>query len=91
MIADLTGTETVSRGAGRIIDGWLRSGRNQAIVSAATIMETPVRALDRLPPEGEAIVTFFEQWPNLTVVDVDTLVARAAAGLLDGASRRRLP
>jgi predicted nucleic acid-binding protein len=81
VIAYLTGTEDVSPGAARIVDGWLRAGRNQAIVSAVTVMETLVRALGRQPPEDEGIVTFFGQWPNLTVVAVDTLVARAAAGV----------
>jgi predicted nucleic acid-binding protein len=79
VIAYLTGGEAVSLGSATIIDRWLRSGRNQAIVSAVSVMETLVRALGRTPPEDEAILTFFAQWPNLTVAAVDTRVARAAA------------
>jgi predicted nucleic acid-binding protein len=81
VIAYLTGGEPVSAGAARIVDGWLRSGRNEALVSAVTVMETLVRAMGRQPPEDAAIMTFLEQWPNLAIVPVDATVARAAAGV----------
>lgn len=81
VIAYLTGDEPVSPGAARIVDGWLRAGRNEAVVSAVTVMESLVRAAGRRPPEDAGIVTFFEQWPNLLMVPVDLSVARAAASL----------
>jgi len=80
-IAYLTGDELVSAGAARIVDGWLRSGRNEAVVSAVTVTETLVRAMGRRPPVDAAIMTFFEQWPNLAIAPVDATVARAAAGV----------
>jgi predicted nucleic acid-binding protein len=81
LIAYFTGGEATSGAAARIVDGWLRAGRNEAIVSAVSVMECLVRAA-RLPgSDVDALATFFEHWPNLAVVDVDTAIARSAATL----------
>ena len=79
LIAYFTAGEATSACAARIVDGWLRAGRNEAIVSAVSVMECLVRAARMPGSDVDALATFFEHWPNLAVVDVDTAIARSAA------------
>jgi predicted nucleic acid-binding protein len=79
LIAYFTGGEATSRAAARIVDGWLRAGRNAAFVSAVSVMECLVRAARSPGSDADALATFFEHWPNLSVVDVNTAIARSAA------------
>jgi predicted nucleic acid-binding protein len=64
-----------------LIDDFIRSGRNAAIVSAVTAMEVLVRPLRVAPAGAIHVHDFLTHTPNLTLVSVDLSVAREAASL----------
>jgi predicted nucleic acid-binding protein len=73
--------EAVSLVAGKIVDDFVQTGRNFALVSTITAMELFVRPL-RVAPQGFPHVhTFLTHWPNLSLRDVDLQVAQEAATL----------
>lgn len=65
-----------------VIDDWVRSGRNGAIVSMVTVMEVLVRPLEVGPGEGyDHVMDFLQRFPNLQAKAVDVVVAHEAATL----------
>ncbi len=64
-----------------LVDGFVQSGRNVAVVSPVTAMELLVRPL-RVAPKGAVhIHDFLTHWPNLTLLPIDLHVAQEAASL----------
>ena len=65
-----------------VVDDWVRSGRNHAIVSMVTVMEVLVRPLEVGPGEEyEHVLDFLQRFPNLQAKPVDLPVAHEAASL----------
>lgn len=65
-----------------VIDDWVRSGRNSAIVSMLTVMEVLVRPLGVGPGEEyDHVMDFLQRFPNLKGQPVDLVVAQEAASL----------
>lgn len=65
-----------------VIDDWVRSGRNAAIVSMVTVMEVLVRPLEVDPGEKyDHVMDFLQRFPNLKAQSVDLVVAHEAASL----------
>lgn len=65
-----------------VIDEWVRSGRNAAVVSMVTAMELLVGPLAIGPGEDHLHVRdFLERFPNLKARPVDLPVAQEAASL----------
>jgi predicted nucleic acid-binding protein len=82
LIAYLDGGEPVSPLAKHVIDGFVASGRNQAIVSTVTAMEVLVRPLRLGPGEHyQHVIDFLSRFPNLRPASVDLAVAQEAASL----------
>lgn len=82
LISYLNGGELVSPVVAEVIDNFVRSGRNQAVVSMVTVMELLVRPL-RLgagEPYRHA-VDFLTRYPNLRAVEIDVPIAQEAASL----------
>ena len=85
LIAYLDGGESVSPVATHIIDHFVRSGRNRAVVSAVTAMEILVRPRRSAMPAGYRHVhDFLRYFPNLRVEPVDFTVAQEAAEIRAG-------
>lgn len=84
-LAAYFGSETTSPSAIALVDSFIRSGRNRAVVSAVTAAELLVRPL-RAGEAGvsSAIGMFLRTFPNLDVVPVDLTVAAIAAELRAG-------
>lgn len=65
-----------------VVDDWVRSGRNRAVVSMVTVMEVLVRPLEVGPgDEYEHVLDFLQRFPNLQAKPVDLPVAHEAASL----------
>ena len=80
VLAYLDGSEAVSPVATTVIDHFVRSGRNPALISTMTVTESLVRAFASGSDEAVlTIETFLAQFPNLSVVTTDFRVAREAA------------
>lgn len=74
--------EATSDLAAFIIDDLVRSGRNEAVVSAITVMELLVRPIRQGAKEAhQHILDFLSYFPNLRPLDVDFAVAQEAASL----------
>ncbi len=67
--------------AAAVIDEYVRSGRNPAIVAALTAMEFLVKPLRAAPRSVIHIHDFLTHWPNLAVVPFDLELAQTAASL----------
>lgn len=82
LIAYLDGGEAVSPVATHIIDAFVRSGRNEAIVSMVTVMEILVKPL-RLGPRApyQHVLDFLTRYPHLRTLVIDLPVAQEAASL----------
>lgn len=76
------GSEDTSRSAALVVDTFVRSARNRAVVSTVTAMELLVRPrrAGRLDLESR-IVDFLVTFPNVELVSIDLTVARVAAAL----------
>ena len=62
------------------MDGFVRSGRNAAVVSAVSATELLVRPLHSAAGDVErSILTFLRTFPNLDVVPIDLTVSHLAA------------
>jgi predicted nucleic acid-binding protein len=80
VLAYLSGAEPASAVAASVIDGFVASGRNPAIVSAITMMETLVRPMRAASSTAIRLVDdFLLRFPNLRVDPVTAAVAREAA------------
>ncbi len=80
LAAYLDGGEQVSVLAAVIVDSFVRTGRNQAIVSMVTVMELLVRPLRigaRAPYRH--VLDFLTHFPNLLLVEIDLAIAQEAA------------
>ena len=80
VLAYLDGGEAVSPAAALVIDEFVASGRNEAVVSAVTVTEALVRPM-RAGSESavEVIEAFMGHFANLRIVAVSFDVAREAA------------
>lgn len=64
-----------------ILEGWVATGRNPAVISMITVMELLVRPLRATPPGHHTVLAFLRNHPNLDAVPVDLQVAQDAAFL----------
>jgi len=64
-----------------ILEDWVASGRNPAVLSMITVMELLVRPLRASPPGHHTLLAFIRNHPNLEAVPVDLQVAQDAAFL----------
>jgi predicted nucleic acid-binding protein len=67
--------------ARHILDEWVETGRNSAVVSMITVMEVLVRPLRASPPGHHTVLAFLRTHPNLTCVPIDLQIAQEAAHL----------
>lgn len=82
IIAYLDGHDAFSPLAAHLLDEFVWSDRNQAVVSAVTVMEALVRPMRSGPPEGyRHVLDFFQYFPNLKCLPVDLSVAQEAASV----------
>jgi PIN domain nuclease of toxin-antitoxin system len=81
LITHLNGGEATSPIATRIINDFVRSGRNYGLVSMVTVMEVLVRPLQVGAGQGQHSLTFLTRTPHLQPVEIDIHVAHQAAML----------
>jgi predicted nucleic acid-binding protein len=81
LAAYLDGGERTSPLAAELLDGFVRSGRNPAVVSMVSVMETLIRPLRRLPAAHGTVLAFYREFPNLVATPIDLDVAAEAANL----------
>jgi len=81
LAAYLDGGERTSTLAAELLDDLVRSGRNPAVVSMVSVMETLIRPLRRLPAAYGTVLAFYREFPNLVAAPVDLDVAAEAANL----------
>jgi len=81
LLAYLNGGEAVTPLAVQIIDDYLKNGRNDALVSAVTVMEILVRPIQAGGAAGQVALNFLTYTDHLQVVDIDIHTARQAAQL----------
>jgi predicted nucleic acid-binding protein len=84
VLAYLNGREAISPAATLVIDEFVSSGRNHAIVSAVTAGETLIRPMNAGPAAVNLVESFLLHFPNLTLAAVDYAVAREAARIRAG-------
>lgn len=80
LIAYLQGDERISAAAARIVDGWIRTGRNRGIISVVSAMEL-LSGTQRAGQVETTILDFLQHFPNLRCVEIDLAVARRAASI----------
>lgn len=80
-ISYFDGRDRWADAARALIEGLVRPGRNPAVVSALTVMESLVGPMRRVPPGHRTALDFFAHWPNLTVLPVDLPVAQEGASI----------
>ncbi|HEV3309540.1 MAG TPA: PIN domain-containing protein [Chloroflexota bacterium] len=82
IIAYLDGKDAYSSLAAHLLDEFVASDRNLAVVSAVTVMEVLVRPMRSGPPEGyRHVMDFFQRFPNLTCLPLDLAIAQEAASV----------
>lgn len=81
LAAYLDATEAVHPVARHVVEDFVGTGRNQAVISMITVMELLVRPLRAMPPGHHTVLAFIRNQPNLAAVDVDLQVAQDAAFL----------
>lgn len=81
LAAYLDGGERTSVLAIELLDELVASGRNPAIVSMVSVLETLIRPLRRLPEAHATVLAFYRDFPNLVAAPVDLDVAAEAANL----------
>ncbi len=67
--------------AALLVDSFVRTGRNAAVVSPITAMELLVRPLRVAPQSAVHVHDFLIHTPNVTLLPVDLHVAQEAASL----------
>ncbi len=80
IIAYLNGGEAISPVSSLIIDSWVKSGRNIAVLSMITVMEVLVKPMKQQTGIVEAR-DFLARFPNLQPHAIDMEVAVEAASL----------
>jgi len=81
LAAFLDDTEPTHRVASHILDEFVASGRNPALVSMISVMEILVRPLRVAPSGHHTVLAFLRHHPNLTAVPLDLQMAQEAASL----------
>lgn len=81
LAAYFDGGERTSGLAAELIDEHVRTGRNPAVVSMVSVMETLIRPLRRMPAAYATVLGFYREMPNLAAAPVDLDVAAEAAHL----------
>jgi uncharacterized protein len=82
LVAYLNRAERVSNVSASIVDDFVASARNPAIISTVSVAEVLVRPLRAEPPDDYAhVLDFLTGFPNLRCVSVDLHVAQEAASL----------
>lgn len=82
LIAYLGKPQSTTAVVTHVVDEWVRSGRNAAIVSMVTVMELLVRPLEvGIGGEYDHVIDFLQRFPNLKALPVDLAVAHEAASL----------
>lgn len=81
LAAYLDGGERTSALAIELLDDLVRTGRNPAVVSMVSVVETLIRPLRRLPAAHATVLAFYREFPNLVTAPVDLDVAAEAANL----------
>jgi len=67
--------------ARHILEEFVASGRNSAVISMVTAMEILVRPLRATPPGHHTVLAFLDHHPNLEAVPLDLQMAQDAAFL----------
>jgi predicted nucleic acid-binding protein len=81
LISYFSGGDRWAEAARIVIEGLVRTGRNPAVVSALTVMESLVGPMRRIPPGHLTALDFYANWPNLTILPVDLAVAQEGASI----------
>ena len=81
LISYFSGGDRWADAARAVIEGLVRPGRNPAIVSALTVMESLVGPMRRVPPGHLTALDFYANWPNLTILPIDLAVAQEGASI----------
>jgi predicted nucleic acid-binding protein len=80
-VSYFNGGDRWAEAARELIEGLVRPGRNPAVVSALTVMESLVGPMRRVPPGHRTALDFYAHWPNLTVLPIDLAVAQEGASI----------
>jgi predicted nucleic acid-binding protein len=80
-VSYFSGGDRWAQAARELIESLVRSGRNPAVVSALTVMESLVGPMRRVPPGHQTALDFYAHWPNLTVLPIDLAVAQEGASI----------
>jgi predicted nucleic acid-binding protein len=67
--------------ARHVLDSFVATGRNSAVVSMVTMMELLVRPLRADPPRHHTVLSFVKHHPSLKTVALDLQMAQEAAAL----------
>ena len=81
LLSYLDGSEPVSPIATAILDGWVRSGRNDGFVSAVSVMEVLVRPIAAGPSAHRSVIGFLYGFPHLRLIALDAIAGQLAASL----------
>ena len=81
LLSYLDGSESASPVAMAILDGWVRSGRNDGLVSAVSVMEILGRPIAAGASAHRAAIGFLYGFPHLRLVAVDAIAGQLAASL----------
>jgi len=80
LIAYLEGNQEITDAAKLLIDEWVYTGRNRALVSTVSVMELLVAPLQHSHAITDYL-DFLQRFPNVQCVPVDMAVAQHAATL----------
>ncbi len=67
--------------ARHVLEEFVATGRNPAVISMITVMELLIRPLRASPPGHHTVLAFLRGYPNLTTIPIDLQVAQDAAFL----------
>lgn len=81
IVGYIDGREMISPVATHVMDEFVKTGRNEAVISMVTVMELLVRPLRASPTGYRHIMDFLTRWPHLTPLEIDLIVAQEAASL----------
>lgn len=81
LIAYLDGGEVASPAATRVIDEFVRPGRNPAVISMVTVVEVLVKPARRSPSGYRHAHDFLQNFPHFTLQSIDFPVAQEAAAV----------